>query len=390
MTRKLKIILDISTLINHGQDIGAGRYILNLIRGLFSIDDGNKYILFGAYSDNRYLHLAYKLKNQFDDADISFKFIRLSPRMHKVYERLRFPPLEIMGLNADVLHAMDYAIAPTFNKNIVLTIHDLAFMRFPESNFKWFIEKYSRTVRKNANTAARILASSHSTADDIQKYFDIKSKKIDAVHLAAEPAFRVLAPNEIDCTVLDCKGISRPYLFSVGTIEPRKDFITLIKAYGLARDRDPGLKHQLVIAGRTGWKSEAIYEAGEKSKYAGDIIFTGRLTDRELIQLYNQAELFVYTSIFEGFGFPPLEAMSCALPVIASDSSSISEVVSDAGIMVKPGDAEGFAENIIRALNDKKLLEKLRQKSLARAKDFSWENTAKKTLSAYRKAVFGG
>jgi glycosyltransferase involved in cell wall biosynthesis len=292
-----------------------------------------------------------------------------------------------MGLNADVLHAMDYCIAPTFNKNIILTIHDLAFMRFPESNFKWFIEKYSRMVRKNANNAARILASSQSTSDDIRKYFNIEKEKIDTVHLAAGPGFRKLASNEIDCTVLDCKNISRPYILSVGTIEPRKDFITLIKAYGLARDKYPGLVHQLVIAGRTGWKSEATYEARENSKYACDIIFTGRLTDRELIQLYNQADLFVYTSVFEGFGFPPLEAMSCGLPVISSDSSSISEVMGDAGIMEKPGNAEGFALNIIKTLNDKTLIKKLQQKSLNRAKDFSWQRTAENTLSAYRKAA---
>jgi glycosyltransferase involved in cell wall biosynthesis len=384
---KLKVILDISTLINHGQDIGAGRYILNLMRGLFSLNDRNEYILFGTYSDNRYLHLAYDLKKEFKDAEISFKFIKTSPRVFKIYESLRFPPLEFFGLKADIMHAMDYAIAPAFNRNIVLTIHDLAFMRFPESNFQWFIKKYSRMVRKNAFAASGILASSKSTADDIQKYFNIKKDKIDIVHLAAGEAFRKLAPNEIDCSIPDCKGISKPYLFSVGTIEPRKDFVTLIKAYGLARDRVPGLKHQLVIAGRTGWKSEATYEARERSKYAKDIIFTGRLTDRELIQLYNQAEIFIYTSIFEGFGFPPLEAMSCGLPVISSDSSSITEVVGNAGILVKPRDAEGFAEKTIKILSDKDLLKKLQQKSLSRAKVFSWQQTAENTLSAYRKAA---
>jgi glycosyltransferase involved in cell wall biosynthesis len=385
--RVLKIILDISTLINHGQDIGAGRYILNLMQGLFSIDDRNKYILFGTYSDDQYLHLAYDMKVKFDDKDISFKLIKVNPGILKVYERLRFPPLELMGLNADVLHAMDYAIAPTFNNNIVLTIHDLTFMRFPESNFKWFIEKYSRMVRKNSDAASRILASSQSTASDIQKYFNIKKEKIDTVYLAAGPDFRKLAPNEIDCTVLDCKGISKPYILSVGTIEPRKDFITLIRSYCLARDKDPGLEHQLVIAGRTGWKSEAIYEARDKSKYTSDIIFTGRLTDRELIQLYNQADLFVYTSVFEGFGFPPLEAMSCGLPVICTDSSSITEVVGAAGILVKPGDSEGFAGSIMKTLKNKDLPGILRKKSLSRSKDFSWKQTAENTLSAYRKSV---
>ena len=148
--RNLKIVLDVTTLINHGQDIGAGRYILNLIRGLLALDKKNSYTLFGTYSDDSYLSIAYDLKKEFEDADVSFKFIKAGQRTLRMYERLGFPPLELLGLKADVLHAMDYVIPPALNKNIVLTVHDLAFMRFPESNFKWFIEKYSRMVRKNA------------------------------------------------------------------------------------------------------------------------------------------------------------------------------------------------------------------------------------------------
>ncbi len=385
--RRLKVVLDISTLINHGQDIGAGRYILNLVKNLLPVESGISYILFGTYAGRNYIHLALDLKKEFAGADISLKLVKAGPGMMKAYEFLRFPPLEFMGINADVFHAMDYAVMPVLNRNIVLTIHDLAFMRFPDSNFKWFIDKYSRMVRQNAVRAKRILASSRSTAGDIQEFFGTDPDKIDAVHLAADPIFKKFALPEIDSSLAGRMGIRKPYILSVGTIEPRKDFVTLIKAYSLARDRDPDLGHQLVIAGRTGWKSEASYEAREKSAYTDDIIFTGRLTDEELVQLYNQARLFVYTSVFEGFGLPPLEAMSCGVPVIASDSSSITEVVGDAGIMVRPGDAEGFADSIINTLGDKDLLNRLSERSLLRAKSFSWQKTAEKTLAAYRKAA---
>jgi len=385
--RRLKVALDISTLINHGQDIGAGRYILNLVKNLLPMDGGTSYILFGTYNSNEHLHLALDLKKEFTDADVSLKLVKAGPWMMKAYEFLRFPPLEFMGINADVVHAMDYAVMPALNRNIVLTIHDLAFMRFPDSNFKWFIDKYSRMVRQNAARAKRILASSRSTAGDIQEFFGTDPQKIDAVHLAADPIFRKLAPHEIESSLAGRMGISRPYILSVGTIEPRKDFVTLIKAYSLARDSDPDLGHQLVIAGRTGWKSEASYEARERSAYTDDIIFTGRLTDDDLVQLYCQARLFVYTSVFEGFGLPPLEAMSCGLPVIASDSSSITEVAGDAGIMVKPGNAQGFAGRIIDTLHDNDLLRRLSERSLIRAKAFSWQKTAEKTLAAYRKAA---
>lgn len=385
--RNLKVVLDVTALINHGQDIGAGRYILNLVRSLVSLEKNNEYILYGIYDSSQYLPVAYNLKKEFTDVDISFKFIKAGPGILKAYEFLRFPPIEFFGLKADVVHAMDYVIPPTLNNNIVLTIHDLAFIRFPEFNFEWFVKKYSRMVGKNAVTAKKILASSQSTADDINKYFKIEKDKIETVYLAAEPAFRRLAPNEIDCTILKNLNISKPFLISVGTIEPRKDFATLIKAYDLARTINPDLKHMLIIAGRTGWKSETTYKAREESAYKDDIIFTGRLSDRELIQLYNQADIFVYTSLFEGFGFPPLEAMSCGLPVICSDSSSIKEVVDDAGILVRPGNMEGFAENMVKAVKEKELKKKLAQKSLNRAKAFSWQKTAKTTLSVYRKAA---
>ncbi|MCD4670880.1 MAG: glycosyltransferase family 4 protein [Actinomycetia bacterium] len=386
-SRKLKIGLEVSSLINHGQDIGAGRYILNLIRGLLSIDKRNEYLLFGTCSSSEYLDIAYNLKKEFTDADISFKFIKASHKVLKLYERLRFPFIELLGFKADLLHCMDYLIPPTLNRNIVLTIHDLAFMRYPEFNFDWFIKKYSRLVRKNANTSLRILASSQSTADDIHKYFEIEKDKIDMIHLAAEPVFKKLGAGELDGKVPEKFNIGGPYLLSVGTIEPRKDFMTLIKAFNLARENYPNFKHKLAIAGRTGWKSEATYSERDGSPYKDDIIFTGRTTDRELIQLYNQADAFVYTSLFEGFGFPPLEAMGCGLPIICSNSSSMKEVVGNAGVLLRPGDVNGFSNNIIKVCRDEDLRKKLSEASIKRAKDFSWEETAKRTLSVYRSAA---
>lgn len=382
--KKLKIGLDASSLINHGQDIGAGRYILNLIKGLLSIDKRNEYLLFGIYDSSKYLETVYSLKKEFTDADISFKFIRTSQKTLKLYEHLRFPPIEFLGFKSDVFHCMDYLIPPTLNKNIVLTIHDLAFIRFPEFNFEWFIKKYSRLVRKNANISSRILASSQSTADDIHKYFGIEKNKIDMVHLAAGPDFKKLGSGELDMSVPEKFGVNKPYLLSVGTIEPRKNFVTLIKAYDLARKSHKDFKHKLVIVGRTGWKSEATFSERDNSLYRNDIIFTGRTTDRELIQLYNQADIFVYTSLFEGFGFPPLEAMGCGLPIICSDSSSIKEVVRGAAVLLKPEDISGFSNNIIRVCRDMDLRKKLSAASVKRARDFSWEETARRTLSVYR------
>ena len=385
-TKKLKIGLEVSSLINHGQDIGAGRYILNLIKGLLAVDCENSYLLFGTYTDSKYLDLAYSLGQESAGDRISFKFIKTPVKFLRAREKLGFPPVEFMGFKADIFHCMDYIIPPTFNKNIVLTIHDLAFMRFPEFNFDWFIKKYSRMVRRNAGTAKKVLASSESTGRDIIEFFGTAPEKVEVVHLAAGPIVKKLGSEEIDRAIISKSGISGPYILSVGTVEPRKDFVTLIKAYNMAREKNPGFSHKLAIAGRTGWKSEAIYYEHRLSPFRDDIIFTGRISDPELVQLYNQADIFVYTSLFEGFGFPPLEAMSCGIPVICSDSSSIGEVVGDAGILVEPGDIGGFADIIIKTVNDDSLRKKLSNNSLKRAGKFSWEQTARQTLEAYKKA----
>ena len=384
--KKLRIGLEVSSLINHGQDIGAGRYIINLVRSLLDIDRNNSYLLFGTHTDTRYLDLAFGLGRGLPDERIGFRFRKVPERCVKAQEKLRFPPIEFMGFKADVFHCMDYIIPPTFNKNIVLTVHDLAFMRFPEFNFEWFIKKYSRMVARNITNSKKVLASSESTGRDIQKFYGTVPEKVEAIHLAAGPIFKKFEPNKIDKAAVSKFGIRGPYILSVGTIEPRKDFVTLIKAYNMARDKKPGPFHKLVIAGRTGWKSEATYNEHDLSPFKEDIIFTDRISDQELVQFYNQADIFVYTSLFEGFGFPPLEAMSCGLPVICSDSSSIGEVVGDAGILVGPGDTGGFADNILKVLNDGTLMEKLSVNSLNRAEKFSWEETARKTLEVYRKA----
>lgn len=382
--KKLRIGLEVSSLINHGQDIGAGRYILNLIKSLLSIDKANSYLLFGSYTDTKYLDLAFNLGRGLSGKRIGFKFIKVPEKYKKAQEGLRFPPIEFMGFRADVFHCMDYIIPPTFNKNIVLTVHDLAFMRFPEFNFDWFIKKYSRMVAKNIVNSKKVLASSESTERDILKFYSPDPEKIKVVHLAASPVFKKLGSNEMDKISVSKFGIRGPYILSVGTIEPRKDFSTLIKAYNMARNKKPGPFHKLVIAGRTGWKSEATYNEHKLSPFKEDIIFTGRISDQELTQLYNQADIFVCTSLFEGFGFPPLEAMSCGLPVICSDSSSLSEVIGAAGILVGPGDIDGFADNIIKVLSDDELRERLSNDSLKRAEKFSWEQTAMKTLDVYK------
>ena len=382
-----RIGIDISTLLNHGPDIGAGRYIINLVRNLLEIDNKNTYVLTGRYTSTEYLEIAYNLKKDFENNKIELKFYRTPQKKLDLWNRLKFPPLEFLGFKADILHCPDYLIPPTLNKNIVLTIHDLAFLRFPEFNFDWFIKKYTGEVKKNAQISKKIIADSKNTKNDIVRFFKIDPAKIEVVYLAADNLFKKLLEKEKDISVLKKYKIDKKYILSVGTIEPRKNFITLIEAFNLIKHNINNFDYKLVIAGQTGWKSEATYEKREKSPYKEDILFIGRVPDQDLVQIYNQAELFVYPSLFEGFGLPPLEAMSCGLPVIASRTSSLKEVVGDAGILISPGDNIELQKQILYVLKNEEIKEELKEKSLFRAKKFSWVDTAGRTLDIYNRII---
>jgi len=379
----LRIGIEISSLLNHGADIGSGRYIINLVRNLLQNDRKNTYILTGRYTSESHLEIAYNLKKDFKDSKIEFKFFSVSRKKLDLWSRLKFPPLELLGFKADLLHCPDYLIPPTMNKNIILTIHDLAFVRFPQFNFDWFIKKYTREVKKNAHISRKIIADSASTKNDIIKFFKINPAKVEVVYLAADSIFKKLPEKNKNKNVLKKYKINEKYILSVGTIEPRKNFITLIKAFNHIKQKKADFNYKLVVAGRTGWKSEATYLERENSPYRDDILFTGRVPDQDLVQIYNQAELFVYPSLFEGFGLPPLEAMSCGLPVIASDTSSLKEVIGNAGILTTAGDESKLKKQILHVLENKEIKEELKRKSLIQAKKFSWEKTATKTLAIY-------
>ena len=381
----MRIGIDTSTVLNHGQDIGSGRYIINLIKNLLRIDKENTYILTGRYTTSEYLPAVHDLKSDYPENKIELDLYHTTSKKLKLWNKVRFPAVEFLGFKADILHCPDYLVPPTVNKNIVLTIHDLAFIRFPEFNFDWFIKKYTGEVKNNAYISKKIIADSESTRNDIVNFFGIDPAKVEVVYLAADNIFRKLSEKEKGMDVLKKYQIDKKYILSVGTIEPRKNFAALIRAFNNIKKTKIGSGYKLVIVGRTGWKSEATYEERENSPYGDDILFTGRITDQDLVQLYNWAELFVYPSLFEGFGLPPLEAMSCGLPVIAFNTSSLKEVVGYAGILVAVGDESALKDQIAYVLENEVVKEELHGKSLIQAKKFSWKETAQKTLDIYNK-----
>ena len=405
----MNIGIDISTILNFGINIGSGRYIVNLLNGLFCLAQDNikkhapnenepkisesltdkvadiTFTLTGRYADDSNMHHVNDLMANYPGLKIKLKLFQYPHYKIERWDKRNFPPLELKGFKADLLHCPDYIIPPSINKNIILTIHDLSFYRFPEFNFQWFIKKYQAMVLRNAKRARFILADSESTRQDIINFMKIDPKKIEVVYLAADKKFKVLAPAEIKSSIIEKFNISKKFILSVGTIEPRKNFKTLISAFNVFRDTCKASKdYVLVIAGKTGWKSEETFEEYKKSPYKNEIIFTGEVNDEDLVQLYNQASLFVYPSIFEGFGLPPLEAMSCGLPVIASNTSSVPEVYPNEEFLINPFDENKIAQKINLVLTDSNVRKNLINFSIENSKKFSWEKSALQTMQVYQ------
>ena len=380
----MRIAIDISTVLNFGTDIGSARYILNLVKNLLTIDKENTYILFGRILSDENIWVLENLKKEFPDACFQTRLFRTTSQKIKIWDRFSFPPLDLIGLKADVFHFPDYLLAPLISKNTVLTIHDMSFYSVPQFNFDWFVKKYQKIVRENARKAKVIIADSISTKNDIIRHLGIRSDKIFAVHLGAEESFKKLDKANVDKDMLGKMGVHKKFILSVGTIEPRKNYVTLIKTFDQIRKT---ADISCVICGKTGWKSEATYAAHQESPFKEDIKFIGSVSDTELLQLYNQAELLFYPSYFEGFGLPVVEAMACGLPVVASNTSSIVELIPDKDLLFDPEDSPGFTEKILAILKDETLKDALSIKSIENARLFRFEKTARQTLQAYQKAL---
>jgi glycosyltransferase involved in cell wall biosynthesis len=296
----------------------------------------------------------------------------------------------------------------------IITFHDLSFVRYPEF-FSWRKRLWQRFLigaKKEAKTADRIIAVSESTKEDLVNLFKIKEEKIKVIYSGVGEQFKpisviqersgdfchceevrrladdeaISSDNQRDCFVARSAGwrrrasrndrLPKRFILYFGTIEPRKNIIGLIRAFELLKDKEI----KLVIAGAKGWLCQDIFKAAGQSKRNQDIFFTGFVQEEDKPLLYNLAELFVYPSFFEGFGFPPLEAMACGVPTIVSNTSSLPEVVGSAAIMVNPYDISEIAWAMEIALSGKELREKMKQEGIEQAKKFSWDKTSQETL----------
>jgi len=367
----MKIGIEASPVINQG---GLGSYTRSLVRGLASIDPQGDYTLFfNPTLPTAPLTGAERMRRV------------VVPTRNALARYFVTLPLAVARERIDVFH-VQYAAPPLCPARTVVTIHDLIHERHPEFYPHDMVVKYRAIVPLTVRNAAVVLTISEYSKRDIVRRYCVPPEKVVVAPRTASPAFVHIHDQSRIAIVCERYGTGEHFILSVGNIERRKNLKALIAAYVRLRQAN-ATSAKLVLVGSRGWLHDDVFAVARQSGYADQLVFTEVVPEDDLVALYNAADLFVYPSLFEGFGLPPLEAMTCGTPVVCSNTSSLPEVVGDAALTIDPLDTDGLAETMARVLRDAGLRARLSAKGLERASLFSREREAQITLDAYRRAV---
>ena len=294
---------------------------------------------------------------------------------------------ELRRRPVDLLH-VQYTAPPLAPCPVVTTIHDLSFEHIPETFKRRSRVQLRLTVRATARRAAHVIAPSEFTRRDLVETYGLDPGRVTAIPLAVAPHFRRVADAGELGRVRARYGIGGEYVLAVGSIQPRKNLARLVRAYSaLRRGRGRSNLPQLVLVGKKAWLYGDTLRAIEEENLGESVLLTGYVSEGDLPALYTGALLFAYPSFYEGFGLPPLEAMSCGAPVLTGNLTSLPEVVGDAGLTVDPFDTDALAEALARLIDDDALRADLSRRGLERARHFDWRDTARMTLQVYRRVM---
>jgi glycosyltransferase involved in cell wall biosynthesis len=365
-----------------GRNTGVEHYITNIMRNVPAQDAENEYL----YYVNRAVpddiagggRVAIK-RNDITDLGRPVRFM---------WEQVRLPAL-LARDNVDLLHAPGYTMPVMTRIPTVVTIHDTIAMRYP-AYCSWSTYLHYRVMLPwTAARARRIITTTEYTKRDIIDTLGVSPGKIDVVPLAVHHAFRPIEDRSIVRGVVDGYGLPADIILFVGNLEPKKNVEMLIEAFG-ALVNERAIPHGLVLAGRRAWLYKRLLRKVRSLGLGDRVYFPGEVPIGDLVSLYNAADVFVFPSLYEGFGIPPLEAMACGVPVVTADSSALPEVVGDAAVTVDPKRPRELIDALRRVLTDDSLRAGMRKRGLERAKRYTWERTARGTVAVYRRAAAGG
>jgi len=369
----MRIAIDALPLLG---DTGVTTYLREVIKEMIKIDENFYDLYFRISIRNKRIELPY-----LDSKNISINKIRIPNKILEyfwTFNRKKFP-LKVFK-DANVFWSTVYFV-PNVNFPVVSTFYDITPLKIDE--YKKFREELILRLKNVVNYSRFIIAISESAKNDICELFNLKSEKVYVTHLAASDIYRPIPKNEVKEFLIRHYNIDYDYILYVGNMGPHKNLINLVRAYNLVRNK---FDIKLILCGKTSHADDVFNEI-EKLNLSSFIKILKFVPVEHLPYLYNGATLFVYPSRYEGFGLPVLEAMKCGVPVITSNVSSLPEVGGDAAAYVVPHDLENIANSILNIIQSDSLRKELSIKSFERAKLFSWNITAQKTMEVFKKAI---
>lgn len=358
------------------QRAGVGRYTRALVEHLAPLRGDDELALF--YLDFRRRADAPRA------AGAVTRVVRWCPgrAVQASWKRLGWPPFNRLAGPADLYHFPNFILPPLSRGQAVVTIHDLSFLRFPQFAEPRNLAYLTARIRDTVRRSAAVITDSRAIAAEIEAELGVHPERLFPIHLGIAPDFK--APPAAEGAAARARlGLNRPYLLTVGTVEPRKNLPFLAEVFERLADFDG----DLVVAGMLGWKYEPILERFRRSARAERIRLLPYVPDGDLPALYAGAELLVVGSHYEGFGLPPVEAMACGVPVLSSCGGSLREVLGDAAVVLEGFEADQWAAEARRLLADSGLRAGLTARGLAKAAGYRWEETARKTWDVYRMAA---
>lgn len=355
---------------------GIGQYTQNLAANLARVDPTNEYLLFCCTAKGN-----MRIAQGPNVREAVFE----TGMMDVMWEQLTLPN-ELTHAGVDLYHSPMFALPAIRVCPMVVTIHDVVF----ETHLEWVDERLCYYLRKwarfSAKQAKRIITVSEFSKQEIVRTYGVAEDRVDVTYEAADPRFYPIEDREMLRQVTAKHGLPQEFLLYVGSLEAKKNVENLLAAFRKAK-ADAKLADQLVLVGGKGGQAMDVDALLEKHECRDDVVLTGYVPDQDLPWVYNAAKAFIYPSLYEGFGLPPLEAMACGVPVICANATSLPEVVGDAAVLVESKDVAEMASAIANVLGDETVRSDLRDKGLARAAAFSWEKTAKQTLEVYRRVM---
>jgi glycosyltransferase involved in cell wall biosynthesis len=361
---------------------GIGRYVRELVSALARQDSITPYRLFVSGASRSQLSTAPNINFTWKPTSITPKWLA------RLWHRAGIPlPVEYFVGKVDLFHATDFVLPPTLPRTrTLLTVHDLSFVRVPETtspNLKSYLDQ---VVPRSVKRASHILADSEATKNDLVELYGTLGDRITVLLSGINARFNKIS--DVECLLTTRKKYNlgtTPYILSIGTVQPRKNYGRLIQS--LAHLRSSGYDINLVIAGGRGWLEDPIFENIRANKMENHVHFIGFADEADLPALYSAAHCFAFPSLYEGFGLPVLEAMACGTPVITSNVSSLPEVAGDAAIMINPYDVDALTHALQQLLDDAALYQTLIKKGFERAKLFSWEKSAMQLSEIYTRLL---